>query len=52
METAGELTSTQAKTVLAELIERDGLYKRLYLRQISPAAQGDNRGNGKGAPHA
>jgi ABC-type multidrug transport system fused ATPase/permease subunit len=33
------------------LIERDGLYKRLYLRQMSPAAQGGERGNGRGAQH-
>jgi ABC-type multidrug transport system fused ATPase/permease subunit len=33
------------------LIERNGLYKRLYLRQMSPAAQGGERGNGKGAQH-
>jgi ABC-type multidrug transport system fused ATPase/permease subunit len=33
------------------LIERNGLYKKLYLRQMSPAAQGDERGNGKGAQH-
>jgi ABC-type multidrug transport system fused ATPase/permease subunit len=32
-----------------ELMQSDGLYKRLYLKQMSPAAQSGERGNGKGA---